>query len=107
MVPGPPFDCGEAGKFGELLGDSFYQGEFTIFRDDEQQILIRQQDKLTMTEVAPLPLTTAILQIDAGEIAIVETVGVVLVNDEVVEVRVETLRRPTLSNSPSTCAVRN
>ncbi len=76
------------------------QRQLAFFGQHQQQILIRQQHELTVAVAAALPSALAVGQVDAGEQAAVEPVGMALVHDEVVEVRLEPVRRPA-TRSPT------
>src|SRR5262249_24979669 len=52
-----------------------------------------------------LPLALAVLEIDAREDAAVEAEGVAFVNDEVIEVGFQAVRRPPLFDAPSAGSV--
>ena len=53
----------------------------------------------------PQPYAGAVLEIDAGQRAVVETEGMVVVDHEVVEVWIEIFRGPTLGDGPTVCSV--
>ncbi len=58
--------------------------------------------------IAPaLPLALAVRQTDAGQNTAIEAEGVVLVNDKVIEVRLQPLGRPALFGGPSVGSVHN
>ena len=58
-----------------------------------------------MAVASALPLALAVLEIDAREAAAVEAKGMVLVNDEIVEVRLQPGRCPALFGGPSAGSV--
>ena len=60
-----------------------------------------------MAVASALPLALAVLEVDAREDAAVEAEGMALVNDEVVEVRLQPARRPALLDGPSGRSVRD
>src|SRR5262245_3296247 len=91
----------------ELVGGRRNQRQLTLFRQYQQQVLVRQQDELTMTEPSALPLALAVIQIDACEDAPVESEGMVLMNDEVVVVGLQPDRGPALPGGPSAGSVLN
>ena len=72
------------------------QGELAFFRDHEQRVLIGQQDHLSLTVAAALPLPCAVREVDARENVAVEAEGMSLVHDEILEVRLQPARRPAL-----------
>ena len=60
-----------------------------------------------MPVASALPLAPAVGEIDAGEEAPVEAVGMALVNDEIVEVGLQPNRRPALFDGPSRGSMRD
>ena len=96
MVPGLAFDRLEPRDLRELIRGRLDQRQLAFFRQHQQQILIGQQNDLAVAVASALPLALAVLEIDAREVAAVEAKSKVLVNDEVVEVRLQPDRRPTL-----------
>ena len=105
MIPGLAFNRFELCDLSELIGSSLHQRELTFFRQHENQILIGQQDDLAVTVSSAFPLALAVLQIDAGEAAAVEAKSKILVNDEVVEVRLQPDRSPALCRFPTVGSV--
>ena len=76
------------------------EGEITVFREDEKKILIGEQEHLTIAIASALPDALAVFEIDTGENAGVEAVGVAFVNDRVVEVGLERQRGPAGIDGP-------
>ena len=89
MVPRLALECWESRNFRELVGRSLNQRQFAFLGQYQQQVLIGQQDELAIAIASALPLALAVLEVDARENAAVEAVGVALVNDEVVVVRLQ------------------
>ena len=96
-----PSSAWEPRDLRELIGRRLDQRQLTLFRQHQQQVLIGQQHELAVAVASALPLARAVPQIDAREDAAVEAVGVALVHDEVVEVRLQPVRRPALRRRPS------
>ena len=96
-----PSIAGKRASSRELVGRGADQRQLAFFRQHQQQILVGQQNELTVAVASALPLARAILEIDAREDVAVEAEGMALVNDEVVEVRLQPGRRPALFDIPS------
>src|ERR1044072_2353551 len=62
--------------------------------------MIRKQQELTEAVLWAFPGALSILEIDARQSAVVETVGMAFVDDEISEVSVEILRGPTFFTRP-------
>src|SRR4029453_1000292 len=101
VVPRLPLDCLESCELRELVGGCLDQRELTFLRQHEQQVLVRQQHELTVAVAAALPLGCTVGQIDTGQNGAVEAERMAFVNDEVVEVRLQSSRRPALFDGPS------
>src|SRR5262249_19499688 len=100
VVPGLAFDRPESGELSELIRCGPDQGQFAFFRQHQQRLLIGQEDELAVAIAAALPLPRAILQVDAGEDAAVEAVGMSVVHDEIVEVGLQPVGGPALLDGP-------
>src|SRR5438046_7186202 len=57
--------------------------------------------------MSALPLALAVLEVDARKDAAVEPEGITVMNDEVIEVRLQPGRRPHLLGGPSAWSVRH
>src|SRR5687768_11726308 len=77
-----------------------------VCSSDLQQILIGQEHELSISVSPAFPLALAVVEIDTRENASVESERMAFVNDEVVEVRLETVGRPSLRDRPSAAIVR-
>ena len=97
----------EPRELRELVGGRPDQRQLTLLRQHQQQVLVGQQDELAVAVASALPLALAVLEVDAREDAAVEAEGMALVNDEVVEVRLQPVRRPALFDGPSAGSVRD
>jgi hypothetical protein len=73
-------------------------------RSDSTDILLGQEDHLAVAVPAALPAALAGLDVDCRKDAAVEPVRVPLVDDEVVEVRLQPARCPALVHGPAVCA---
>src|SRR5205085_11969647 len=80
--------------------------QLTLLGQNQQQVLISQKDELAVAVTTVLPLALAVLQINAGENAAVEAEGMTVVKDEVVEVRLQPDRPPSLFGDPSAGSAR-
>ena len=60
-----------------------------------------------MAVASALPLALAVLEVDASEDAAVESVGMAVVNDEVIEVRLQPGGGPALLGGPSASSLRD
>src|SRR6266404_1966015 len=89
VVPGLALDRRELRELRELVGSRRDQRQLTLFRQHQQQVLVGQQDELAVAVTPALPLARAVLEIDAREDAAVKAKGMTLVNDEIVEVRLQ------------------
>ena len=107
MVPRLAADRRDLPQLGELVGGRRHQRQLALLAKDQQQILIRQEHQLTVAVAAALPSALAVGHVDAGEQAAVKPVGVAFVHDEVVEVRLQSVRRPATRRRPSAVAVGN
>ena len=107
MVPGLPLNRRSPRKLRKLIGPRPGQRDLALLRQHQQQILIGQQDELALSVAPALPFALAVRQVDAREDAAVEAEGVALVDDEVVEVRLQPARGPALLDGPSALSVRN
>src|SRR6185503_6409136 len=96
MVPGLALDGLELRALGELVGRRVDQRQLAVLRQDQQQVLIGQQHELAVAVAAALPLAAAVREIDAREDPAVEAVRMALVEYEVVVVRLQPGRGPTL-----------
>src|SRR5262245_37036733 len=96
MVPGLTFDRFESRNFRELIGDRLDQRQFAFFRQDEQQILIGQENELAVAITSTLPFALAVIEVDGGQDAAVEAEGMTFVNDEIVVIGLQSVRRPAL-----------
>ena len=85
----------------EPRGRRVHQRQVSPLGQDEQEVLVGQQQELPVAVAAALPGTLTRLQVDAGQDAAVEAVGVALVRHEVVEVRLQTRRRPPRFGRPA------
>src|SRR6185436_8813409 len=85
MIPRLAVERRDARDFLEAIGGRTHERELAILRQNEQQVLIWQQQHLTMPVPAALPAPLAVLEAEAREDAAVESVGVTAVNDEIVE----------------------
>ena len=70
------------------------EGEIAVFGEDEEKILIWEQEHLAVAIAAALPDALAVFEIDTGENAGLQAVGVTFVNDGVVEIRFKRQRGP-------------
>ena len=66
-----------------------------------------EQQHLAVPVAAALPLALAVLDVDARQDAAVEPERMILVDDEVVEVRLEAARRPPFLDVPTAAAARD
>src|SRR5262245_5876876 len=105
MVPRLAFDRRDACDLREPIRRRTDERELTFLGYHEQHVLIGENHELTRAVASALPLALAVREIDARENVSVETVRVALVHDEVVEVRLQTIRRPALFDAPSTGSV--
>src|SRR5258706_1314610 len=96
MVPGFALDRLEPRELSELLRRRSDERQLAFLGRHEQQVLIGQQDQLTVAVSSTLPFALTVLEVKAREDAAVEAECVTSVNDEVVEVRLQCCRRPTL-----------
>src|SRR5580698_4324254 len=101
MVPGLAVERRKPGKLRKLIGSRPHQRQFTLLRQHQQQALIGQQHELAIAVAAALPFALAVFKIDAREDASVEAEGITIVNYEVVEIGLQSIRGPTLLNAPS------
>src|SRR5688572_1760808 len=101
MIPHLAIDRHEPANLLELIRRRADQHELTFFQNHEKQILLWKENELARPIPAALPYALAVGKVDARENAAVEAVNITLVNDEVVEVRLETRRSPTLLNRPA------
>src|SRR5215213_9456191 len=107
MVPCLALECRKLRKRRELIRLRLYQRELTLFRHNEQQALIGQQDHLAVTVSLAFPLELAVLEIDARQRAAIKTVSMSIMNDEIVEPGIQFLRRPALLNGPAAGSLRD
>ena len=96
-----PSIAGNRASSVNLSGVADDERQLALFRQHQQQILIGQQHELAVAVASALPLALAVLEIDAREDAAVEAVGMPLVDDEVVEIRLQPARCPALLDGPS------
>ena len=90
MVPGLALDRRHRRRdFRELVGSRPDQRQFTFLRQHQQQVLVGQQNELSVAVAAALPLPRTVVQVDARKNAAVEAERMALVHDEVVEVRLQ------------------
>ena len=89
VVPGLAAERREPRELRELVGGSPDQGELAFFRQHEQQVLVGQQHELALAIASALPCARAVLEVDGRENAAVEAERVTLVDDEVVEIRLQ------------------
>src|SRR5262249_21741146 len=89
VVPGLALDCRGPRNLLEPFGGRPDQRQFTLLRQHQQQVLVRQQDELAVAVASALPLAIAVLKVDARENAAIEAKRMALVNDEVVEIRLQ------------------
>jgi hypothetical protein len=101
VVPGLAFERGNFSNLGKPRRRCLDEGEFTIFGEDEEKILIRKQEHLAVAVAAALPDALTVVEADAGEDPGVEAVGVTLMNDRVVEIRLEGQGGPTRIDRPA------
>jgi len=86
MIPRLAINCFEAGEFLELAGRRAYESEFAFIGQYQQQILIGQQQELAAAVATAFPFSFSVSQIDAGQNTSVESKGMAVVNDKVVEI---------------------
>ena len=101
VIPGLPLDRREPRELGELIGGRPDQRQLALFRQHQQQVLIGQQDELSIAVASALPFPAAVLEVDAGEDTAVEAEDMAIVNDEVVEVGLQPARGSALLDRPS------
>src|SRR5579859_4090158 len=101
MVPGLALQRRKVRYLCELVRGGLNQREFALFRDHQQQVLIAQQNQLALAVASSLPLARAILGVEAGENAAVETEHIAIVDDGIVKARPQPARRPTLFGGPT------
>src|SRR5439155_22091815 len=89
----------------ELVRGRPGERQITFLRQHQQHVLIRQQHELAVAVASVLPLALAVLQVDAREKAAVEAEGMTFVNDEVVEIGLQSDRGPALFDGPSARSV--
>src|SRR5215471_10334555 len=92
MIPGLAVERLESCQLPELAGRRADERELALFRQHDQQILIREQDHLTVAVAPALPLARPVFEADARQDVAVESERVAFVHDEVVEVRLEAAR---------------
>src|SRR5262249_45207174 len=107
MVPGLALESREPGELRELIRGCSNQGQLTVLRQHQQQVLVGQQNELAVAVTSALPLALPVLEVDACEDAAVEAEGMAFVNDEVVEIRLQPDRRPANFDCPSAGTVRD
>ena len=107
MVPSLAADRRNARDLLELIRRGAHQRQITFFGKHQQQVLLGQQDELATAITAALPYTSAVSEVDARENAAIEAEGVPIVNDEVVEERLQPIRRPSFLGAPSTRSTRD
>src|SRR5689334_5025893 len=105
MVPSLAFDRGESCQFFKLIWRRVDERQFALFRHDQQHVLVWQEQQLAVAIAATLPLAPAILEVDARQQAPVEAEGVALVNDKIVEIRLQPNGGPALFHRPSSGSV--
>ena len=69
MVPGLPLDCLESRQLLVLLRSGFEQRYFPLLRDEEQQVLVREQEYLARAVASLFPFQFAFVEGDASELA--------------------------------------
>ena len=69
-----------------LVGRRLDQRQLAFFRQHKHQVLIGQEDELTMAVASTLPFAAAVLQVDACQNTTVEAKCIAVVNNEIVEV---------------------
>src|SRR4051794_15463587 len=100
--------AGDAWNFGDFLGpvrrrfDEGDVGAFAAagFAENQETILFRQKKDLAVAVAAFAPFALAGFQLDAGEERAVEAVHVAVVNDEIVEIRLDGRRCPNFLGAP-------
>ena len=107
MVPGLALDCRKPCELRELVGGCPDQRQLTLLRQHQEHVLVGQQNELAVAIASALPLALAVLEVDARKDTSVEPEGMALVNDEVVEVRLQPVRRPAFFGGPSARSVRD
>src|SRR5438034_9434293 len=107
MVPGLALDRRESRELFEFVWGRRDQRQLTLLRQHQQQILVGQQHELAVAVSSALPFALAILEVDARQNAAIEAEGMALVNDEVVEIRLQPDRCPELFSGPSARSVRD
>ena len=95
------FDGWDLRDLSELIGRRLHERQLAVLRQHQQQVLIGQQDELAVAVASALPLSLAVLEVDAREDAAVEAERMAFVNDEVVEVGLQPVRGPALFDGPS------
>src|SRR5215471_18287452 len=105
VVPGLALDRLEPRQLRELVRGRPDKSQLSLLRQHQQQVLVGQQNELTVAVASALPLALAVLEVDAREDAAVEAEGMAFVNDEVVEVGLQPVRRPSRFDGPSAGAV--
>jgi hypothetical protein len=100
VVPSFAFEGFMAGELGEVGGDGGDEGEFTLFGQDEEQVLVGEEDELAGPVAAAFPPAGAVGEVDAGKHAAIETVGVGAVDEVVVEGGSEFVGSPLLGGGP-------
>jgi hypothetical protein len=76
MVSGLALYSWEVGELRRLVGRCFHQYDPAILRQHQQNTLIAQPDKLAIAIASALSHALAVLQVDAGEDAAIETVDI-------------------------------
>ena len=72
MVPGLAFDGRNSRELSELLRRCRHERDVAVFRKHEQQILIGQQEELSVPVASALPFALAVLGVDASQNAAIE-----------------------------------
>ena len=88
-----------------LLWVRFEQGYFTLFRHEQQQVLVREQEYLARAIAALFPFQFAFVEGDASEELAGEAIHMITVSDEVVEVRTDGAGFPELLGIPFVAVV--
>src|SRR5688500_8066640 len=101
VVPGLALDRRELRELRELVGGRLDQRQLALLRQHQEQVLLGQQDELAGAVASALPLALAVFEVDGREDAAVETEGMAVVNDEVVEVGLQPDGGPALRGGPA------